>query len=502
MEAVELAAVLGSTVAMSEWADCGLETFAAEETVNALALLGLVQSRPREDRWSFVHPMVCEVLQRRASGAGRLQSLHLACARMLQRRGAEGANASRLGEHLFHAGALQECLEPLVEGFAWHRERTEYLRAMGALSLRERAVDRLGVPHTGFDRVRNDHMRASLGISQRRRVDEAERLLRRIIRVAEEEGWHDRAVDWTMELAILELRRGRHREGEALLIEALAAADDTPPDITTRLHYRLGRGRARMGDPDGARVHLDACLRIAEAANLPIRAADAHYGIANLELARGNVEATMAHLQKAVGPYSAGSRRTRVRLANALGDTARLAGDLDAAERHFSSLVVEPASGGLVFSINLGMVALERGLVGHSFRTLAAPRPAPSAEQATAHLSTAAALFQDGILVARTMDAPWLELVALSGLACCRAQTGHWHDCDTLLRDLIERLEGLVELDIANCAEVLGRSALAAGQTETGHRALRLALWLWHATERPQATQEVATLLATAGVRG
>ncbi|MEQ1505114.1 MAG: protein kinase, partial [Myxococcota bacterium] len=125
-EFLEIAACLGQEVHRDEWRRAcddphGLfgDRFAGDEPLRASLVERLLVHRlivGGRSRWSFVHGMLRESLERTARHAGRWRQHHEACAAMLAGRADDPRVAERLGRHLLEAGTPEPALVPLLRG--------------------------------------------------------------------------------------------------------------------------------------------------------------------------------------------------------------------------------------------------------------------------------------------------------------------------------------------------------------------------------------------------
>ena len=100
MEALELAALMGAEVRLSEWREL-LKGWEPDALVDAMLRARLARLTPQG--WSFVHGMIREVLTEQARRAGRWASHHQACSGLLMTARTPELQ-ERLGHHLLCAG--------------------------------------------------------------------------------------------------------------------------------------------------------------------------------------------------------------------------------------------------------------------------------------------------------------------------------------------------------------------------------------------------------------
>jgi serine/threonine protein kinase/tetratricopeptide (TPR) repeat protein len=161
IHALELAATLGNEVDETEWRAC-LELMGCDfpsSVVQKLLSHRLLEATDTGVR--FVHSMLRESLERRATEAGRHVEHHQICSRMLdQRYESEPYLAERLGRHRLAARAYGDALAPLLEGARVRGNAAEFDPALVLLDLHLDAIDALELPETCVPRVDNAMLRA------------------------------------------------------------------------------------------------------------------------------------------------------------------------------------------------------------------------------------------------------------------------------------------------------------------------------------------------------
>ncbi|MEZ4238828.1 MAG: hypothetical protein R3F59_22275 [Myxococcota bacterium] len=125
-EYLERAACLGQEITQVEWRRAcddpeGVfgDRFPGDEPLRAALVDRLLVHRlvvGTRARWSFVHGMLRESLERTARQARRWAQHHEACATMLSRYAEDPRVAERLGRHLLEAGQPEQAVAPLLRG--------------------------------------------------------------------------------------------------------------------------------------------------------------------------------------------------------------------------------------------------------------------------------------------------------------------------------------------------------------------------------------------------
>ncbi|MCO4746715.1 MAG: protein kinase [Proteobacteria bacterium] len=182
--ALDVAATLGRVVVYREWQLACEQAGAVADTglVEALIDAGLARRTRRGDpAWSFTHAGLRDVLVERSLNEDRSQALNLACARMLEQR---GAAPDRLGRHLSRAEKWDEAVEPLLAGARAAFERGEYAWALALLGEAE-----LGCSMAKVDeRLRLELLSIRAALAHRRgRLEDAQRFAHRVLERAEEQ---------------------------------------------------------------------------------------------------------------------------------------------------------------------------------------------------------------------------------------------------------------------------------------------------------------------------
>ena len=285
--------------------------------------------------WVLSHPLVWETLRRtvREPADGRWERLNRAVADMVA---ATDRDPGRLGLHLLAAGALEECLPPLLAG-ADRAVQTGALQSAGALlDRRDQAMATLAVapadPRWGDGRI--VRLRTLVG---RGAFDEAVAAAQALAEDARRMGWSvlPEALRY---LGLSQLKLGRLLESEAMLILAETSASSIGTDAArlTMARCEMLRGtllRIRGMLPEALAALEASCARF-EAAGDTVGVADctSEIGHTRLTLA-GDVDAAEDAIERAKDLYATiGSQVGVATCVNTLGDIHRRRGDLAAAE--------------------------------------------------------------------------------------------------------------------------------------------------------------------------
>ncbi len=195
--ALELAAVLGREVEVSQWQRaCGARGVRSPELSLVGALLEQRLARGGEHgahrSFELVHGMLRESLLRRAREAGRLVDHHLACAELLE-EASSAADLERRGRHLLAAAEPEQALGPLLDAARTYRLSGHFQRAEQLLEQRADALQDLGLPEAD-ERWGAGWVQRARICGQRGEHAEAERWLERAAQAADQHGWEQVAV--------------------------------------------------------------------------------------------------------------------------------------------------------------------------------------------------------------------------------------------------------------------------------------------------------------------
>ncbi len=478
MTSWEVAAALGSEIDPEEW-ERACQEIGEEPSwllVEDALGLGLVRADPEGPQWgwSFAHPMLPEILERRARGGGRSRLHHRGCARALKRHSTFGT-AERVARHLLAAGDRKEALSPLLQATGEALDSGYVDRARALLDERDGVLLQLDLPrrdeawgqgwilrarlHThlldveGWEewalKTRDGARRHRWKVLECQAVGHladvslarwdflvARRRYQSASRIAQKLGRRDLEVHMIMHLAALERNAGRYSRAEFLMRSVLEDPHaHSSPFATANTWTQLGRVLAEAGRcPEAER-----CYSRVEAALAPVLSYRPH-GILLLDRAQA----------------------------------ACIAENLETAEgrvREFLERWPLPGSGIHLHGVaTLGWVLGMQGRHQEAFRLLASP------------LERAASLGRHHAFY--------------TGLVCASLPTaaarGDWEGFDSLLDHLehYHRVLKAVEPALAPLAGKAGELCLIRGETERGRRALALCAEHWTMNRRPQKARE------------
>ncbi len=475
-EALEIAAALGPFVDRDEWeAACR----AAGAPFLPELLEALVTSRLAlrfEEGWSFVHAMLRESVERMSREAGRFAAHHRACAVMLMPRAGERGVAERLGRHLVLAGERSAALGPLLAGAGERRGTSDYPAAQALVAEREQVLRELGVPE--------DHPHWGEGWVIRARIHLHQGTLEEVFR------WAGRAEaaaagDWTpvRAEALRLLGDAARRRGDldraAVLYERCIALPENLHGAAAGF-WGLGDVARQRGRQEEARGFFDRSLDLYREIGDEHGVAD--HGIAVADLARQGHELARAadlYRQTCSRFEALGNRYGVARSLNGMGDIARLQGDPDTATRRYrrSLTILEGLrSADAIFPrLNLALIDLAQQ------RLTAAEETFREARESLERLG-------------------WGGLLACVhvSLLACAAQARDWQAWDDhfTLGGPALRQSGLLDPDVAWCAELAGHLTEWAGQPSRARAVYGLAWEQWRGLGNVKGVQRIERAVA------
>ncbi|HEY8429549.1 MAG TPA: tetratricopeptide repeat protein, partial [Sandaracinaceae bacterium] len=460
-----IAALLGDGASLREWRRaCTIAEVAPDERWLARARERHVV-RCRGDRIHFVHAAMREAVIRAARAGGRLESLHLACARMLAEDGGAPDRARRLASHLLAAGRAAEALEPLLASARERVHRGDLRDAAAMIVERERVLAQLGVPEHDARWGEGWCVHADVE-ALRGRAERAHELALRAEALARASGDSLMLGRALLARARVEVRRGRFaeaEEGAAGALEAFAGAGRDASEEAILALVHLGMAQAGRGELALAEATLVRALARAREQRCEEVAAIATYELACVRRRRGEHASSRATYEDARARFRAlGMRAAEANAIVGLGEVERAEGRYERAEalyREAIDLYEAVGSGNArVARQNLGLALLARGAWGKARHALER------------------ALFEhrrDG----------WETLAACAEIevSVCDAALGDFRSWDERVERASKTIAAarLVDPDLAWAAEASGDHARAAGHGDRAKYVWSIAREQW-----------------------
>lgn len=480
--ALELAALLGSTIDELEWrAACdAAHSKPSINLLDALGRQGLLE--PSLGTWRFAHGVVQESLCRYITAEGRWRRHHGVIAETLrtihQERTAEVSE--RISYHLVEAGMLQDAPVPLLRAARLRRIEGEYERAEAALEQRSALMDRLRIPAEDPRRAEGDLIMVRLDLD-RGRVDRAEQLATLVARRAREHRWPSLEARAELRLGDVAAMRTDYESAIAHYGQALAAAIDLG-DRRAEIEARAGVAEVHYYRGDRQRAHDTYAANLTAAVRLgdELLIADAHWGLGYVALWRRDHDQAHHHFEQMRELLT--RRGGAFRLAdafNALGEVARLRGRLVEAERcYVEALRLNEAygtRGGLVNRLNIVLLRLSQDT------------PEALAPRMAHLLDEAVRVDHHGVMGSVLSNQLWV-LAKLERWA-------EWDESLHRLKALLVRW-GITDGDFATGLTRAVQEVVALGEPERAAEVASLAIAQWQGLGRQDDVARVKALLA------
>ena len=468
--ALELAAVLGREVDYEEWNTvCRKAGHRPQgDLLDELVAQGL--ARGGRYRFSFVHGLLRESIERAAREAGRWQAHNRLCAAIFAE---EGASPEQLGRFLAEAGDVAAAVTPLLEGARRLMARGDYTRAIAVLDRREQAIRRADLARAdeAWPEGRIVKIEALWRLGN---MDEASQLLDKLMKAYDRFGW-----SYDLRCRVLGLQaRFLHSQGESR--KAVSVAREAEK-LSGRLGNPLGTAATRriLGSILAELGELDTAEALARTARSEYEAFGDEVGQWECDLVlftllkqAGRLREAASILERAMAFHEREGRRQDVAgCLNNLGEIERLRGNLGRAESCYRAarVIFESigAAGKTIVDANLGLVLLER------------KRFVPAREALQRALSAFEA--QGRRAFAGVLHA---------ALVPCAAGERDWIAFDAHLDAavVIQQECRYVDIDVANAATMAGELALEARERVRAERVWGFAREQWRGADRiPEA---------------
>ncbi|MBT8491569.1 MAG: protein kinase [Deltaproteobacteria bacterium] len=359
--AVEIAAMMGSSVAKAEWlAVCAhSDATPSDDLVNRLVASRLAAWT--DAGWRFSHFLVRDSIEAMTASSGRRVEHHKSCAAVLARLG-PGLDA-RVGRHLYHARDYQPAIDFLTRGARAALESESLVAAEELLVQRERSLRQLGVSANDRRVVEGWLLRTQLH-SGLGRLDKAAMLAARTVAKVEVLGHHDLAAQAFLALATSQVSTGRLRDAADSYRQALTQAemlDDQ--DSMARASLGLATVDLRRGKADLAEPKIAQAMRWAQTDEVR---AEATAGLGDLALLRGERGLASGRFMEALAlSRAADLPQTEFRCLSRLGDIYRERGHHERAEDYYRKCeehyTAEGSPEGPVILLKRAYIELARG---------------------------------------------------------------------------------------------------------------------------------------------
>ncbi|MEZ4322678.1 MAG: protein kinase [Myxococcota bacterium] len=366
IEALHVAAAWGNEVVDERWRGaCDvLEVRPGEGLFDELRKRHLIHLEdPRGARWRFVHGVLREVLVQQSRAADHWRRHNLGIAVWLRETGSDIPAVFR-ARHFLEAEVWDEAIEPLCEAINDQID-TGDLRSPGLVNSLESVLDTLGL-HQGSQEWAELQILKAIRARARGDLEEAESLAVGTAVEARENGWGALEAKSLREAARILWSRGTYdralvfaRRGKRAFEvrgDAVRAADCECVEGTILC------AKGRFDEAEAAYAHAIEVFD-AQAAD---RVTTPLLGMVRLNQLRGDTDRTAAWLAETrARAEPMGLQLTLALCANAEGELARAAGDMDAAAAHYRVAVERYRaleSSDFVFPlVNLGILDVTAG---------------------------------------------------------------------------------------------------------------------------------------------
>jgi tetratricopeptide (TPR) repeat protein len=368
----------------------------------------------------------------------------------------------RFGRHALAAGHYRESIEPLYRAAFWSMEGEELERARHFCELLNRALDELEIAETSPERLRA--MLLQGWIDERRGEHrQAADLVREVLEQAAEidELIRDEILGRAYRLrAKLDRRTSLERSTDAAAkaVEHLARAGSNVGELA-KAQLAQAWNLGRMGQLDEGIDGIEAAIATFTTHGDPRWLGIAHKSRGYLIAQKGDIDTAVAAIEKARGyAEKVGDRSEIANTYNSLGEFARFREDWATARGHYDNAEsMERVTGGLnlpVYRFNRYLVDIGEGNFKRAARGFDA-------------------LVQDW----QELNHAGIVANILMAQVACHAALRDWRAYDRDLSHAERELElsGLIDQDIAWCADIAAKQAQSVGERTRANIAERLA---------------------------
>jgi eukaryotic-like serine/threonine-protein kinase len=483
---LELAAALGDSVDLGEWAQACIEGGIGGIALGpvAEALLAEQLAVPTESGWAFAHSMLREALIRRAKRRGTWTWWNRAAAATVGNEPEDADGLERLGRHRLAAEEPAAAIDPLLAAAEAWQARGVPRRALALLDLRQQALAKAEVASSDERHGLGPVLRARIH-RFRGELDEALRWARRAEAGAAVGNWPTAGALARLRVAQVAHLRGDRAKSErlhsAVLIELSALGLEQP---AAEAEQALADLALRGGDLDDADEAFARAAHRFTGAEDPAGAGNCLRGRALVAKRRQDRAAAARWIGAAMEQYAeAGHLSGRADCLNTLAELDREGGRLSAAQAGYEQAVelqdaVGAAVAGIFPRINLALVLLAQ----QRWTEAEAPLDACRARHEGAG--------RQGVL-----GCVWFFQAA------AEAGSARWREAEESLRRgaaLIDEA-GVAEEDVAWSAAVTAELAATAGQIPLARSCLVAAADQWRRLGRMEPLDEVQQRLESLG---
>jgi len=464
-EALEVAAVLGTSVDEEEWR-------LACRWLEVAGVAGLVEELVRhrlavrtETGWDFAEVMLVESLGRTAREAGRWSRIHAMCGRVLhERHGDDDPTAAhRIALHLLVAGDVPNGTELALAAAEMSMGAGDLYQAHVGLTRCGESLDGLGV-HA------DDPRRIRLWMTLARACQELGELRAADAALAQVPLDLQRSMLPGAELLgaeLLELRGKSHElRGD---LDAAIASYEAAMDVYTgtsgshhvaRCLVSLGSGLRLLGDLEAAQRYFESAVALLGDASRDNLLGFALNGIGTILTATRRFEEAEQMLVRGISHFqSSGHRAGLASCLNSMGGLAMIQGQFEEAEDYLVKSLQLGESIGYretpEFRVDLGVVHLARGRYGEAWQTFEVAR----AEFEEAGQRGMLGVAHGGLMASTAAHRDWAAFEAHAAAA---------------MPLLLE--SGLVHDYLAWVLELAGDMAVAGGRADLARRAYELSV--------------------------
>ncbi|MBA2663354.1 MAG: tetratricopeptide repeat protein [Bradymonadaceae bacterium] len=479
--ALELAAALGQEIEQREWTQiCRQQGIRVPDgLVEAMASNRLAQI----DRqgWTFAHGALRECLEHIAREARRWTRHQRACAEMLTTLyGLEHhETAYRLGRHLLEADDLEAALAPILRGAIEHRVTCDFQPANALFDLYEQTLQKLGL-QPNDPRAVTGAIERAVTLNRQGKYVESTALLDDLEPLVRASGQIEPLAQILHVRGIVAKMSGQIREGVVIAEAAM--------ELFTAIDHKLGMARCIFllaefsywcGDMKTARDFYDQAWTHFVEIGIEDEMAACKMAMGSLYTKLEDYPQAISFIMEAMAGFEKiGDSNALANCFNNLGEIYRYQGDLPNAELYYDKALRTLERVGLgddiVVCFNLGMVLMAQAKFAQAD---------PIMRQVLTTLLP-------------TRRGGYIGLAHMGMLPGCAARAD-WTAWDHHVSEAALHLEqsAMIDIDLAQVAEMAAQLARDGGQSARAREAFDLALNQWRALGREDRITEIEAQL-------